>query len=66
MNSYTRNLKKCSFFTSEVTFLGYIVTTEGIEADEATIEAILSWPMLQSINNICSFHELASFYQHFI
>jgi len=39
------NLKKCSFFTFKVTFLGYIVTTEGIKADEAKIEAIRSWPM---------------------
>jgi len=34
------NLKKRSFFTSKVTFLGYIVTAQGIEVDEAKIEAI--------------------------
>jgi len=28
------NLKKCAFFTPEVTFLGYIVTGEGIKAYE--------------------------------
>ena len=36
------NLKKCSFFTSKVTFLGYIMTVEEIEADEVKIEAIWS------------------------
>jgi len=61
-----RNLKKCPFFTNKVTVLGYIVTTKGIEADKAKVEAIRSWPTLKSIHDVHSFHELASFYQHFI
>jgi hypothetical protein len=28
------NLKKCSFFTEKLFFLGYIVSVEGIHADE--------------------------------
>jgi len=34
------NLKKCAFFSHEVTLLGYIVTGDGIKADESKIEAI--------------------------
>jgi len=34
------NLKKCTFFTLEVTFLGYIVSKDGIKVDESKIEAI--------------------------
>jgi len=33
------NLKKCTFFTQEVTFLGYIISVEGIKV-KSTIEAI--------------------------
>jgi hypothetical protein len=36
------NLEKCTFYTSRVTFLCYIVTPLGIEVDEAKIEAIKS------------------------
>ena len=36
------NLKKYAFFTPEVTFLGYIVTGEGIKEDESKVEAIRS------------------------
>jgi hypothetical protein len=39
------NLEKCTFCTNQVTFLGYVVTPQGIEVDEANIEAIKSWPI---------------------
>ena len=37
------NLKKCSFFTQEVTFLGYIVITQGIKVGESKVKGIQSW-----------------------
>jgi len=46
------NLKKCTYFTQEVTFLGYIVSEEGIKADEGKIEAIRSWPQPHSIHDV--------------
>ena len=36
------NLKRCTFFTQEVTFLDYIVSKKGIKVDEGKIEAIRS------------------------
>jgi hypothetical protein len=36
------NLEKCTFCTSRVAFLGYVVTPQGIEVDEANNEAIKS------------------------
>jgi hypothetical protein len=33
------NLKKCTFCTDRVAFLGYVVTPQGIEVDEAKLEA---------------------------
>jgi hypothetical protein len=36
------NLKKCTFCTDRVAFLGYVMTPQGIEVDEANIEAIKS------------------------
>jgi len=38
------NLKKCTFFTHEVIFLGYIISKEGIKADESKLEAVRPWP----------------------
>ena len=36
-------LSKCAFWIKEVSFLGHIVSTEGIRVDPAKIEAIVSW-----------------------
>jgi hypothetical protein len=38
------NLEKCTFCTERVSFLGYVVTLQGIEVYEAKVHAIRSWP----------------------
>jgi len=60
------NLKQCAFFTPEVTFLGYIVTEDGIKVDESKVKAIRSWPIPKSIHDVRAFHGLASFHRRFI
>jgi len=44
------NLEKCTFFTKELTILGYTVTAQGIKVDESKVEAIRTWPMPKSIH----------------
>jgi hypothetical protein len=60
------NLVKCTFCTNRVTFLGYIVTPQGIEVDEVKIEAIKSWPIPATLTQLRSFLGLARFYRHFV
>ena len=36
-------LRKCDFWLNEVSFLGHIVSSEGIRVDPTKIEAVVNW-----------------------
>jgi hypothetical protein len=60
------NLEKCTFCTDRVTFLGYVVTPQGIEVDDVKIEAIKSWSIPTTLTQLQSFLRLARFYRRFM
>ena len=60
------NLKTCSFVTSTLLFLGYVVSSEGIHEDEEKVRAIREWPTPRTITDDRSLRELATCYRRFI
>jgi hypothetical protein len=60
------NLEKCTVCTDRVDFLGYVVTPQGIEVDEAKIEGIKSWPIPITLTQLWCFLGLAGFYRCFM
>ena len=55
------NLKKCTFCTNKLVFLGYVVSAKGIEVDEEKVRTIQEWLRPTCIGQVRSFHGLASF-----
>jgi hypothetical protein len=51
---------------SRVSFLGYVVTPQGIEVDQAKVEAIQGWPVPKTITQVRSFLGPARFYRCFV
>lgn len=60
------NLKKCVFMTHSLSFLGFVLTSTGLQVDNEKIKTVQDWPAPNSLQEVISFHILASFYRRFI
>lgn len=65
-NNLTASAEKCSFFSDSVTFLGFIITTSGIEMDPAKLSTIRDWPYPENLGQLQKFLGFANFYRRFI
>ena len=60
------NRKKCEFFTTRVEYLGFIVSTAGVEMDARRVETIRDWPTPKTYREVQVFLGFANFYRRFI
>jgi len=59
-------LKKCEFWLEEVSFLGHVISKDGIAVDPSKIEAVTNWERPTNVHEIRSFLGLAGYYRRFV
>ena len=57
---------KCEFFKSQVSYLGHIVSEEGIRTDPSKIEVVKTWPVPKSVKDVRQFLGFTGYYRRFI
>ncbi|XP_034225563.1 uncharacterized mitochondrial protein AtMg00860-like [Prunus dulcis] len=57
---------KCQFWLDRVSFLGHVISAEGIYVDPQKIEAVVNWLRPTSVTEVRSFLELAGYYRRFV
>ncbi|KAL0192325.1 hypothetical protein M9458_010621, partial [Cirrhinus mrigala] len=58
--------EKCEFHVKSVSFLGHIISVEGIRMDPAKVRAVSDWPTPDSRKALQRFLGFANFYRRFI
>ncbi|KAI7789793.1 hypothetical protein IRJ41_013744 [Triplophysa rosa] len=62
----TINLKKSKFCLQEITFLGHVVSVQGISADPSKTQAIHAYPVPTNLKEVQRFLGLAEWYHQFV
>ncbi|MBW0572771.1 hypothetical protein O181_112486 [Austropuccinia psidii MF-1] len=65
-NTLFAKASKCLLHVSSVEYLGYAVSSEGFNMDQAKLYKILNWPPPRNLNALQSFLAFSNFYRHFI
>lgn len=59
-------LSKCEFWLGSVSFLGHVISAEGISVDPKKIKVVVDWKQPASASEIRSFLDLAGYYRRFM
>ena len=60
------DIKKTEYHVTRTKYLGFIISTQGLEVDPEKVSAITSWQLPSSVKGVQSFLGFCNFYRRFI
>ena len=57
---------KCEFFKSTVSYLGHVVSANGVETDPEKIKALSEWPVPHNVKTLRSFLGFTGYYRRYV
>ena len=60
------NPDKCELFQQQVSYLGHLISAQGVSADPSKVRAVTAWPIPKSKTELRSFLGLCSYYRKFV
>ncbi|MCO5558640.1 hypothetical protein L7F22_012226 [Adiantum nelumboides] len=57
---------KCTFCSPQVSYLGFIISADGISIDPKKIKDIVEWPQPSSVSKVCGFLGITGWYKIFV
>ena len=57
---------KCEFFKERITYLGHVVSKDGIETDPRKIAAVKHWPRPETVTQVRKFLGFTNYYRKFL
>lgn len=60
------SISKCEFHVTRTKYLGFIITTEGVEVDPEKVSVIQNWAIPTTVRGVQSFLGFCNFYRRFI
>ncbi|XP_038882392.1 uncharacterized mitochondrial protein AtMg00860-like [Benincasa hispida] len=65
-NKLYAKFSKCEFWLKQVSFLGHVVSKEGVSVDPAKVEAVTGWACPTTVSEVPSFLGLTGYYRRFV
>ena len=68
LHEYNLKLKasKCEFFRTQVTYLGHVVSEDGIKTDPEKLKVLKDWPIPKNVKDVRKFLGFAGYYRRFV
>jgi hypothetical protein len=66
MEQWRVKLSKCTFARREISYFGYVISSQGVATCPKKIQAIVDWPQPQNVKELRSFLGLFGYYRKFV